>query len=39
VLLVGTGNCGADIAMDVIGAGHEAWLAGRDAGELANPIA
>jgi putative flavoprotein involved in K+ transport len=34
VLLVGAGNSGADIALEIARAGHETWLAGRDTGEL-----
>lgn len=34
VLLVGGGNSGADIALDVARAGHVAWLAGRDNGQV-----
>ena len=33
VLLVGAGNSGADIAMDVVRS-HPTWLAGRDPGEI-----
>jgi len=33
VVLVGAGNSGADIALDVARAGHKAWIAGRDTGE------
>ena len=33
VLVVGAGNSGADIALDVAG-GHRTWMAGRDVGHL-----
>ena len=33
VLLVGAGNSGADIAMDVV-RGHPTWLSGRDTGQV-----
>jgi putative flavoprotein involved in K+ transport len=33
VVLVGAGNSGADIALDIARAGHKAWIAGRDTGE------
>src|SRR5262245_29335415 len=33
VLIVGAGNSGAEIAKELIGAGHDVWMAGRDAGE------
>ncbi len=34
VLVVGAGNSGAEIAMELAAAGHEAWLAGRPVGEI-----
>ena len=34
VVLVGAGNSGADIALEIARAGHETWLAGRDTGQL-----
>jgi putative flavoprotein involved in K+ transport len=34
VVLVGAGNSGADIALDVARAGHKTWMAGRDTGQL-----
>jgi putative flavoprotein involved in K+ transport len=34
VVLVGTANSGADIALETVRGGHETWLAGRDAGEM-----
>jgi len=34
VLLVGGGNSGADIALEIARNGHETWLAGRDNGEV-----
>jgi putative flavoprotein involved in K+ transport len=33
VILVGAGNSGADIALDIARAGHKAWIAGRNTGE------
>ena len=33
VLLVGAGNSGADIALE-LSAGHQVWLSGRDKGEV-----
>lgn len=34
VVLVGTANSGADIAMEIARGGHETWIAGRDVGEM-----
>ena len=34
VLLVGAGNSGADIALEIARGGHKTWIAGRDNGEL-----
>lgn len=34
VVLVGAGNSGADIALEVARAGHETWIAGRDNGQV-----
>ena len=34
VVLVGTANSGADIALEIGRAGHETWIAGRDVGEM-----
>ena len=34
VLVVGAGNSGAEIAMEVAAAGHETWLAGRPVGHI-----
>jgi len=34
VLLVGAGNSGADIALEVARAGHKTWVSGRDVGQL-----
>jgi len=34
VLVVGAGNSGAEIAMDLARAGHRIWLSGRDVGEV-----
>ena len=34
VLLAGAGNSGADLALEVVRAGHEVWLAGGDVGEV-----
>ena len=34
VLIVGAGNSGAEIAMDVARAGHDVWLSGRDVGHM-----
>lgn len=33
VLLVGAGNSGAEIAMELVQRGHRVWLSGRDTGE------
>ena len=33
VLVVGAGNSGAEIAIEVVSAGHETWLSGRDPGQ------
>ncbi len=34
VLVVGAGQSGADIALELAGAGHETWLSGKPAGEI-----
>jgi putative flavoprotein involved in K+ transport len=34
VLLVGAGNSGADIALEIASAGRNTWLAGRDVGQV-----
>jgi putative flavoprotein involved in K+ transport len=34
VLIVGAGNSGAEIALDVARAGHQTWLSGRDTGQI-----
>jgi len=34
VVLVGTANSGADIALETVRGGHETWIAGRDVGEM-----
>lgn len=34
VLVVGAGNSGAEIALEVARAGHPTWLAGRDVGQI-----
>ena len=34
VLVVGAGNSGAEIAIEVVRHGHETWLSGRDTGHL-----
>jgi putative flavoprotein involved in K+ transport len=34
VLLVGSGNSGAELAVEFAAAGHETWLSGRDPGEI-----
>ncbi|MEP6733124.1 MAG: NAD(P)-binding domain-containing protein [bacterium] len=34
VLVVGAGNSGAEIAMELVTAGHPTWLAGRDTGQI-----
>jgi putative flavoprotein involved in K+ transport len=34
VLIVGGGNSGAEIAMDLIRAGHPVWMSGRDTGQI-----
>lgn len=34
VVLVGAGNSGADLALEVARAGHETWIAGRDVGQV-----
>jgi putative flavoprotein involved in K+ transport len=34
VLLVGAGNSGAEIALEVARAGHRAWMSGRDTGSV-----
>ncbi len=34
VLVVGAGNSGAEIALDVVRAGHTTWMAGRDVGHV-----
>ena len=34
VLVVGAGNSGAEIAMDVVRSGHQVWMAGRSTGEI-----
>ena len=33
-LIVGAGNSGSEIAMDLARAGHQVWMSGRDTGEL-----
>jgi putative flavoprotein involved in K+ transport len=34
VVLIGAGNSGADIALEVAHGGHRTWVAGRDTGEI-----
>jgi putative flavoprotein involved in K+ transport len=34
VLLVGAGNSGSEIALDLTRAGHRVWMSGRDTGEI-----
>lgn len=34
VLVVGAGNSGAEIALELVGAGKQVWLAGRDVGRI-----
>lgn len=34
VLIVGAGNSGAEIALEVMRAGHETWMSGRDVGHV-----
>jgi putative flavoprotein involved in K+ transport len=34
VVLVGTANSGADIALEAVRGGHETWISGRDVGEM-----
>ena len=34
VLLVGAGNSGAEIAIDLVGAGRRVWISGRDVGQI-----
>jgi putative flavoprotein involved in K+ transport len=34
VLVVGAGNSGAEIALDVVGGGRRIWLSGRDTGQV-----
>jgi putative flavoprotein involved in K+ transport len=34
VVLVGTANSGADIALETVRGGHDTWIAGRDVGEM-----
>ncbi len=38
VLLVGAGNSGSEIGMEVVRNGHPTWLAGRDVGHVPFPI-
>jgi putative flavoprotein involved in K+ transport len=38
VLVVGTGQCGADIALEILRAGHETWLSGRAVPEIPVPF-
>jgi putative flavoprotein involved in K+ transport len=38
VLVVGAGNSGAEIAIEVVRSGHETWLSGRDTGHVPFPI-
>src|SRR5262249_26228018 len=34
VLIVGVGNSGADIAMDVVSSNHRTWLSGKESGHV-----
>jgi len=34
VLVVGVGNSGAEIAVEVAGSGHKTWVSGRDVGQI-----
>lgn len=38
VLVVGGGNSGAEIAIDLVRAGRRAWMAGRDVGQVPFPV-
>lgn len=38
VLVVGAGQSGADLALEIVGAGHETWLAGRAMPEIPVPF-
>ncbi len=38
VLIVGAGNSGAEIAMDLARAGRRVWLSGRDVGQVPFPV-
>ena len=38
VLLVGAGNSGAEIAIDLVRSGRRVWLAGRDVGQIPFPV-
>jgi putative flavoprotein involved in K+ transport len=34
VLIVGAGNSGAEVAVEVVRAGHKTWMSGRDVGQI-----
>jgi putative flavoprotein involved in K+ transport len=34
VLIVGAGNSGAELALEIVRAGHETWMSGRDTGHV-----
>ena len=38
ILLVGAGNSGAEIAIDLAQAGHRVWISGRDVGQVPFPV-